>query len=107
MAPAAGRESGRPAGGVRAVPAPRPLPLRAAYWPAGQGSRGPPNRCPPEVRRAPQGVSGARPRERARAPAHRLSPPRRGTIPGERCDGYPRGQVSEPSTLPAARGPGA
>lgn len=104
MAPAAGRESGRPAGGVRTVPVPRPLPLRAAYWPVGQGSRGTPNHCLPEMRRAPKGVSGAQPRERARAPAQRLCPPR---DPGNRCGGYRRGRVSEPSgSLPPAVGPG-
>ncbi|CAO2587549.1 hypothetical protein LEMLEM_LOCUS4538 [Lemmus lemmus] len=90
MAPAAGRESGWPAGGVRTVPVPRPLPLRAAYWLAGQGSRGTPNHYLPEVRRAPKGVSGARPRERAHAPAQRLCPPR---DPGNRYDGSRRGRA--------------
>lgn len=104
MAPAAGRESGRPAGGVRTVPVPRPLPLRAAYWPAGQGSRVTPNHCLPEVRRAPKGVSGAQPRERARAPAQRLCPPR---DPKQSMRWLQERPGQRPLRLPAAgRGPG-
>lgn len=87
------RESGRPAGGVQAAPAPRPLPHHNAYWPTGQGSCGAPNHCLPEVRRAPQGVSGAQPRERARAAAHRLCPLR---DLGERRYGCGSGQVYKP-----------
>lgn len=104
MAPAAGRESGRPAGGVRTVPVPRPLPLRAAYWPAGQGSRVTPNHCLPEVRRAPKGVSGAQPRERARARACAKALPSQGP---KAIDALATGEVRSATPQAPCRGPWA